>query len=385
MKLRIAMLAIGAAALAVVLAACSTSTTGGATGTGACTALPSAIDSAMTLPAGCYTAASDVEVNAALTVDPGAVITMDQGVAIDVGNNSGNVGSLHADGTAGTPIVFKGNGTPGYWADINFYSADGRNLLNHVTVKDAGSLGDGNVYVGANAAVTISNSIIQNSGGYGVYLTDASAQLPGFSANVLTGNAAGAMYILANQMGMLDTASVYTGNTLDRVEVDGGTITGAATWPAIDVPFFASSDISVRAAVSAGGGMTMRMAQGVALNVGDNAGNTGSLHAVGTTAQPVRFLGNGTQGYWGDINFYSADSANQLTDAVVEGGGSIGDADIYIASNSQVTVTDSTISDSGGYGICRYDTSSTLTQSGNTFTNDVKGSVSDPSTNPYCN
>lgn len=382
MKLRYVTLTIGTAALAAVLAACSSATTGG--GGGSCTPLAASYDTATTLPAGCYTAAGDVNVNAALTLDPGVVITMSQNTGIWVGQNIGNVGSLHANGTPSNPIVIKGNGTPGYWADINIYSADSQNLLNYVHVTDAGESGDGDVYVDANASVTITNSLIENSGGYGVYLYDPTSQLPGFSSNTITGNALGAMYILANQMSMLDTATDYSGNTVDDVEVGGGTVTSAATWPAINVPFFASSDISVNAAVTVSQGMTMRLAQYTGLWIGQNGGNFGSLHAVGSAAQPISFVGNGSQGYWSDINFYSNDSANELSYVNVEGAGSVGDGDVYIGTNAQVTVMQSLLSDSGGYGICESDTTSVLhldpAGDSNTYTNDVYGAIGSPNT-----
>ena len=374
MKMRLAILSALSAVLLVALSACQTASPGGGGGgthppaSASCASpapLPTTISSPMTLTAGCYEPTDGVSVDAALTIDAGVTILMPAGSYFDIGYG-GTAGSLNAQGTAASPIVFEGNvsnASRGYWVGIEIYSkstAGAPNVLNHTTVADGGSYsadsGDVSLY---NGSATITNSTFQNSSAFGIF-ADGVSTLPGFSANKIDGNARGAMEIPAQDMSDLDVATTYNGNTVDVVDVAGTVDHGSATtvhWPGIDVPFYATDSISLDSPVVVDAGFVMQAdaGNGIYLDVG-YGGTAGALNAQGTASDPVVFEGSaGNPDDWVGIEIYSKSTAgapNVLNHTTVADGGSYsadsGDVSLY---NGSATITNSTFQNSSAFGI----------------------------------
>jgi len=383
MKPRHVILMVLAAALVVAFTACSPAGSGGTTPppSASCAApavLPGTISAPTTLQAGCYAPASDVTVDSALTLRPGVTILMSAGSGIYVSAS----GSLNAVGTSSQPIVVEGNGNhaSGFWAGVDFSSASSANELTYVTVKDAGGPSDGDVYVYSGASVSITYSTIENSAGYGVYAQDGALLFPAFSGNKITGNVSGAMWIPAELMSSLDSATDYSGNATDYVEVAGAVQNASSvTWPALNVPYYASGDVTLQSDVVAAPGLMMAFGNNIGLYVGDGVTNAGSLSAVGTSSQPIVFMGHGSTspGYWADINFDTSSAANELTYVTVKGAGGPSDGDVYVYAFAGATVTNSTINDSAGYGICVQTNGAVTLDSpdSNSYINDPLGDV----------
>lgn len=122
--------------------------------------------------------------------------------------------------------------------------------------------------------------------------------------NTMTGNKQGPIVLHSNQIGMIDSASHYTGNGLDRVDFDG-TIDAKTTVHPIDVPYFveSNSNFYVDAPVVVEPGVHFEFGQGAWFSV-ETAGGLGNLggsfKAVGTATNMITFDGvNHTPGYWG--------------------------------------------------------------------------------------
>ncbi|MFN8344103.1 MAG: PKD domain-containing protein [Spirosomataceae bacterium] len=125
-------------------------------------------------------------------INPGVTLEMNRDAVIRINTD----GYLIAKGTTTEKIVFNGvNNTSAYWRGIICYSADAKNLLENVEVKNAGSVAivsgkRANIAIyGTKATMTIKNTIISGSGGYGVFVGyGASANADVTTANTFEKN-----------------------------------------------------------------------------------------------------------------------------------------------------------------------------------------------------
>lgn len=113
----------------------------------------------------------------------GSALTIEPGVTVEFGIDGGFLikdgGSLHAEGTAAAPVVFKGiNGNPGSWTGIAFQNNSASNILRYCHIIGAGrkkapwcdgqaniTLGD---WFGNQGAATIQNCTIASSAAHAI-------------------------------------------------------------------------------------------------------------------------------------------------------------------------------------------------------------------------
>ena len=113
-------------------------------------------------------------INAPVTIENGVEMEFEEDAALRV--NDG--GSLIAEGTAEEPIRMIGaEQTPGFWRGILFRADNLTSELNHVEIAESGSeafagvgMEPANIVVDVDASLTLSNSIIRDSNGWGVWL-----------------------------------------------------------------------------------------------------------------------------------------------------------------------------------------------------------------------
>ncbi|GAA4406406.1 hypothetical protein GCM10023187_25810 [Nibrella viscosa] len=140
-----------------------------------------------------YRISGDFAVEAAWILNPGVTLEMNRDAVIRI--NTG--GYLLAKGTPTSKITFTGaTRTAGFWRGIICYSADSKNLIENAAISYAGS----NVIVsgkkanlaiyGNRATMTIQNTQISNSGGYGLFVSyGASVNTDVTTANSFESNA----------------------------------------------------------------------------------------------------------------------------------------------------------------------------------------------------
>lgn len=308
------------------------------------TALPSTISVDLTLTEACgpYTA-NDVTVEAALTIKPGVKITFSgDGRLAVVG-----AGTITAIGTASKPIVFTGQQPlAGTWEGIEIATfAD--NELSYVKVSYGGEDGFANLVVGPTGKVKLTNSSFTDSITVGVRALNSGA-LPGFANNTFSGNATGAMDIVPDLMGSLDSASDYSGNDEDFINVYDGNVTIDSTWPNTGGVPFRINDIAVEAAITVAPGAAFAFTGDGILRVLAS----GSLKAVGTSAEHITFKGdNPGQGTWEGIEILSLSSDNIFEFVDVSGGGEDGFANLVVRANSQIKLVNSSFTDSSSVGV----------------------------------
>lgn len=137
-------------------------------------------------------------------VAPGAVIE----VAQDVNINIASEGSITAIGTADAPVRFVGvEALRGFWMGIEIHSVTANNVMDHAEVLHAGSDGfngsensDGAFFIGGwggDGSISISNTRIESSGGFGVSVWDDS-QLQGCEGVTFADNAKADVHVQPN-------------------------------------------------------------------------------------------------------------------------------------------------------------------------------------------
>jgi len=140
-----------------------------------------------------YRINGEFTINTGFRLNPGVTMEMNRDAVIRVNSS----GYLSAKGTATEKVVLTGaERTAGYWRGLICYSQDSKNVLENAEVTNAGSgiIVSGkkaNVAIyGTKAAMTIRNTRISGSGGYGVFVSyGASANTDLMTVNTFETNA----------------------------------------------------------------------------------------------------------------------------------------------------------------------------------------------------
>jgi len=324
-----------------------------------------------------------------------ATLTLSAGVSVqfddDTGLFIGEEGTLVAVGDAETPIKLAGAiDEQGTWRGVLVSSNDRNNRLAFVEIANAGQeewCCDAGRQVAAllleyDAKLGVEDTTFRDSGGYGLHALPGSVLAP-FARNHFSGNAESAVILNASSVAQLDSASTYMGdNVNDRVVVIADTVTEPGTWPALDVPYLFLDEATIDTDVSIAPGARLSFDADAGLWVGIE----GSLSAI-SDAGDIRFEGRVDQaGYWLGIGFESASELNVFDGVTIDGAGSGSwccdasrqAAAILLESSSRVTVKNSTLSRSSGWGIFAVSDALEVTQSDNTFEDDALGDVQLP-------
>lgn len=286
---------------------------------------------------------STVTLSGAVTIQPGARFIMDEGSFIHVAAG----GSLAAVGTATDSIRFVGaSDIAGYWYGFEIDSNNSANRMSYVVVANGGAGSYAGVWL--DGTLRLDNSHIRRSGQFGLHASHG-ATLNAFASNRFTLNTAGPVEIPVGLMGALDSASVYGGNTVDRIAVmGGGTGTGSSqTWRRTDVPFY----LAPGATATVNTGLTVR--PGFRLLAGEGSfihvAAGGSINAVGTATDSISFRGaSPTPGYWYGFEIDS-NAANVMSYVRVGHGGLGNYANLWV--DGTLTASNSHIHDSATYGV----------------------------------
>lgn len=309
---------------------------------------------------GCLIIDQPLQIQAPVMVKPGTTLKFAAKTSIEVDDN----GSVDAAGTAAKPIVFTAtDATPGYWKGIQFLSRSRHNRLVHAKILYAGggrmtggppySSADDDpagaaVEVSKGASLTLEDTLIAYSTGYGVR---APGVLHSFARNRIE-HTRRPMYISISNAGKVDSASRFTDNKLNMVEVMGNQTLGTdAVWHDAAIPYYLRFFNSIAAGLVIRPGVTLVMGEGASLHVEEG----GSLQAVGSADKPVTIRGfDKLPGYWAGIEVSSRNSHNELRYAHIDGGGSLdangGKAMIAIV-NGRLKIGDCVVENSASAGV----------------------------------
>lgn len=328
-----------------------------------------------------YRVSGNLSIDGDLTIAPGAIFEMDEDVIISV------YGSLSAIGTDTEHITFTSSNITGnlYWKGIYVNSASSLNEFTYVDLSYAGNsvmnfsgsdfaAGIGVEYTGK---ISVNNSTITDNKDYGIYVDDGGGQIENFSANHFENNIVG-IGLPADEADAMDSNTTFSNNTDAEVEIQGTNLadTKTVTWSDLNgsAAYRLSGDMDINGDLTIAPGVIMEMDENVQIRV------FGALIADGTASDPITFTSSNITGglLWQGIFVLSTDSRNKIDNGVVAYAGSEEHnfsgsnyiANIGIDDGKVMTVTNSTISNGGGYGIA-VGAGASFTESGNTFTNNV--------------
>ncbi|MCR9161467.1 MAG: right-handed parallel beta-helix repeat-containing protein [Nannocystaceae bacterium] len=311
---------------------------------------------------------------------------------LDASISVATTGSLAAMGSADAAVTIRGaEAQPGYWKGIAFHSKATANALVHVMLENAGSsqwngfdITNAAVWLPEESKVVISGTTIAESGGAAVMALSGS-DLTGFANNTIVDNEE-SLVLSANLPAYLDGSNTFSNNGDDVIEIYDSSSEDAQldddAWPEVGLPYRIMERMYVVGDWTIEPGVEIQVAQDVNINVE----STGSVNAVGTSDAPIRIVGvEPLQGYWMGIEIHSVSASNVFDNVELRHGGSDGfngsedsDAILFIGGfggDGSVTLRNSTLSDSGGYGVSVWTDSSLLGCDGVTFTDNAKADV----------
>ncbi len=357
-----------------------------------------------------------------LTIGAGAQLRFSQGCYLQVGNSSGDPGALVARGTESAQIVFTSNQDPqaaGDWNGIRFYKTadDATCVLEHCVIEYAGRNSSGYLVQINSSSPAVKDCTLRHSQGYGISLSSSSSRITGNVfveiANydlyvsscpdlVITGNTINSGIKVQNgvtgdlsgnifnyddshpiRVGADDVGKLFGDNTFNDltaesyIEINGGTVTHDATWPAV-MPYHVLGSIYVQGTdgddgvttLTIGAGARLRFGQGCYLQVGNYSGDPGALVARGTESAQIVFTSNQdpqAAGDWRGIRFYKTanDAICVLEHCVIEYAGQYTNGSLVLIYNSSPRIEHCILRHSQGYGISLSSSSSRIT--GNIF------------------
>ncbi|MFC5412789.1 PKD domain-containing protein [Larkinella bovis] len=334
-----------------------------------------------------YIITKSIAVTHELTIEPGVVIAFERDARLDINDNGG---LIVAKGTPEKKIRFIGaEKTKGYWVGIMVYSGSNANVFENIEVMHAGSRAiiSGTkagmaLFGGGKAQIALKNSLFSQNDGYGLLVQDGGL-LREFAANTFTKNSEAGIIVDPSNVEKLDNASVFTGeNGRNVVEIRGYYLRDGndITWGGFKdkTPYRLLGDFAVEVGLTLSPGVTIEAARDVVMMINSK----GYLIAKGTATDKVTITGaERTGAYWKGLIFYSVNSRNLIENAEISNGGSItivsGKKANVALYGGNLTLKNSTISKSGGYGVFVSYSSKLNTDAAtvNTFTGNAQDGV----------
>lgn len=290
-----------------------------------------------------------IYVESTLTVDPGSTLTLREGTVLKFARYNGiDVrGRLSVEGTAARPVHFTDYRDDSVGGDSNndgAASAPGRGWWSAIRLFDEGS-GDfaycriayggyrhsAGIRKTGTGELLVRNCTLFRTAGSGVYLSEGAERFVSEN-NTFEENTHGLRVGLNTSFS--DTTSLFAGNEASQVLVDGGEHAADSSWEL-------SSGYAIRlwASVKVGPEVTLTIVPGTVLKFDryKHLEVAGTLHAAGTSTDPITFTdyrddeaggdtnNNGDSdapmpGYWGSVYVHDEGSA-ELDHCVLRYGG----------------------------------------------------------------
>lgn len=306
-------------------------------------------------------------VQGSLKIEPGVVIEFENHAGLRVNLNSK---VFEIKGTATNPVILTGTSKQkGHWRGIFLTEAHNQNnLIEHTVIEYAGSqnlTGSSPVYEGSLAlrgvsgttpmALTLNHVEIKNGGSIGLDYHGLRKNATVSVSNVtITGNEGVPVKVSAEMAHVFDNTSSYAGNTSDflNITTDYHVLEDqTVSWQMLDVPYLVDGRVFIReeAHLTIEAGVEMQLKSGAYLQAYDD-GNV-SLKILGTAEEPVHLKAhNGTN--WGGIMFGFTQENNIIDHAIIEnakGDFPVGNIQntgaIYMHASPKLSVSNTTFKD----------------------------------------
>ena len=311
-------------------------------------------------------------------------MVFDENIAFNV------LGAIIAAGTTNDRITLTSSNINGglVWKGIYVNSSSSLNELDYVDVSFAGNSTwnftgtDFSAAVGveANAKLEVLNSTITDSKDYGLYIQSGSGQLDGFERNHFENNMRG-VGLPTNEVDEIDINTTFTNNSFAEVEIFGSTYEASrtSTWQNLngDAKYRVTGNVIIDGELTIAAGASFEFDENIEFFI------NGALIAKGTSTDRIVMTTSNVAGgiLWKGIYFNSSSSLNEIDFADISYGGrsnwnftgSDFSAIIGIDLNRKLTITNSSISNSGAYGIFNKGEINANANTSNTFSSLPEG------------
>jgi len=313
----------------------------------------------------------------------------------NAGFNITGSAALKMIGTKDQPIILEGvNNTKGTWKGILLNSSSSENIWEYVTIKDAGSTIDGAIVMSSfvNQKPSISNCLITNNKGYGIYCNNNQILFNKFSQNTISDNTNAPLLLYINTIKTLDSNNILSNNSNKFIELYtlSYQLDEAAIWNKQDVPY-RMKGLIIKNRLELRPGVKIEFLPSTLMVVGTASTEIPSavLIAKGTPSQPITFMGTvaNESSQWEGIRINSSSNENVMNYCNIDGAGSIiggcatfksaltiGRRTSCTAIQSKGKYSNLNIINSGGYGIA-YRISDNPDVSNNTFSNCAQANI----------
>jgi len=301
---------------------------------------------------GCYDVNKKLTVTGDLTIAPGTILRFAENIGLAFQGGS----SIYAVGTEEKPIQFIGQKPiQGYWAGITISSSSAlSNEIAHVIIDGGGYVQTADsaglylttAYSSDKTSLVFRDSIIRNSGHYGI-VTGRASEFTTFKNNKLYDNADGPAYLDVYALHSLDDTSTYGDKGTEVIRVSGTNVRpGTMRITSVPYLFENSPSFSVdNETLSIDAGVTLTFAENQRFQIT----NGGIIQMNGTVDKPVTFRGaEAIPGYWEGVKIVSTDRhANHLTNvAIKDAGKSVASLELtttYSSDNNRIAIDGLTI------------------------------------------
>jgi hypothetical protein len=309
-------------------------------------------------------------VNENLVLDDG-IVTAEAGVVLQFATNRSfdirSGGQLELAGTAAAPVRLTSQDPVATWKGVRLNDSQGSsNAWSYAVIDRAGDdewtgadYSAAAVYLDGSTTLQMDNVSISNSESHGL-IAFAEVEFS-FSAGSFEGNETPA-YLHPQVVSSIGADATFSANANDYIRVTFGNndvVTGTHSWPAHR--YRVEQRSQVEGDVTIAPGAVFEFAQDVSLIVESGA----TLTAVGTDSAPIEFRGAAnTRGYWKGIEIESGGTGTPVTIGATFDHCTISDAGgqawsgaaeslaaVYLQDTSAAKITNTTIRNSGRYGL----------------------------------
>lgn len=333
---------------------------------------------------GQYRVDGDIDAYGNITIEEGAVFRFGNDVRMRMRDSS----ILKIMGTAQNPVIFKGTvELPGAWRGMYLQGTSLENEIRHLHISHAGhssllgTFGQAAIGLSSSARYAFSNVTFEDIIGYGIKLNDNSTQIQVeqlfFGQNI----SQGAIHLLTSHLSAVDGASDFGGNP---VAVNGGSLSQNedVTWEKLsNGSYLFISDNDIYGRVTIAPGTTIEFDNDVRFRVRQE----GTLIAEGTPSERITFTRKqGSAAHWKGMLIQSSSTENLMDYVEISYAGnsqllgaSYGQTNLGLDSSARLTLTNSTISNSLGWGVV-VRSGATFNESNNTFSGNAQGNINYP-------
>jgi len=311
-------------------------------------------------------------VQGSLKIEPGVVIEFENHAGLRVNLNSK---VFEIKGTATNPVILTGTSKQkGHWRGIFLTEAHNQNnLIEHTVIEYAGSQNlteTSPIYEGSLAirgvsgttpqALHLNHVEIKNGGSIGLDYHRLEKNATVSTSNLtITGNEGVPVKVSAEMAHIFNNTSSYAGNTSDFFNITPsyyGIEDQTVSWKKLDVPYLVDSRVHIKndGHLTIEAGVEMQFKPGGYIQPYDGStagGNNLSLKIQGTADNPVHLKAyNGTN--WGGIMFGFTQENNVIDHAIIENakgdfpvGNHQNTGAIYMHASPKLSVSNTTFKD----------------------------------------